>query len=75
MFLSVCVIAGAVCDIEGKKGGDACLQEKTPETRIFRDRAHSSSQEGRRGGHSVKIVPTKSYLGLCTVMHNHNSHF
>ena len=56
MFLSVCVIAGAVCDIEGKKGGDACLQEKTPETRIFRDRAHSSSQEGRRGGHSVKMV-------------------
>lgn len=48
MFLSVCVIAGVVCDIGGKKQGDACRQEKTPETRIFRDRAHSSSQEGRR---------------------------
>ena len=62
MFLSVCVIAGAVCDIGGKKGGDACLQEKAPETRIFRDRAHSSSQEGQRGGHTTKMAQKKIFF-------------
>ena len=62
MFLSVCVIAGVVCDIGGKKQGDACRQEKTPETRIFRDRAHSSSQEGRRRGHAVKIVQNERFF-------------
>ena len=72
MFLSVCVIAGVVSDIGGKKQGDACRQEKTPETRIFRDRAHSSSQEGRRRGHAVKIVQKKKSHALYTLYRRKN---
>ena len=67
MFLSVCYSWWGVCDIGGKKQGDACRQEKTPETRIFRDRAHSSSQEGRRRGHAVKIVQKKKSHALYTL--------
>ena len=33
-----------VCDIGGKKEGDAVEQEKSRETRIFQDRAHSPSK-------------------------------
>ena len=50
-----------VCDIGGKKGGDACEQEKA---RIFQDRAHCSSQEGQRRDQAVKMAQ-KNGQNIC----------
>ena len=53
MFFYCVLLWPVVCDIGGKKGGDACEQERA---RIFQDRAHCSSQEGQRRGQAVKMA-------------------
>ena len=61
MFFYCVLLWPVVCDIGGKKGGDACEQERA---RIFQDRAHCSSQEGQRRGHAVKMAQ-KNGQNIC----------
>ena len=57
MFLSVCVIAGAVCDMLGKKQGDARLQENMYLGMLF------SPLSKYKWGRPIRCGPLDNYVG------------